>query len=77
MPPDPTSQVSPAALIYLGMGAMIAKIQLEGTNLRGKNWLEWLQYLVKAATVVLLWPLVLFLEKFEIWLKSTSEQETK
>ncbi len=77
MHPESISQGSPAALIYIGMGAMIARIQLDGFDMRGKKWLEWLQYLVRAASIVLLWPLVLFLEKFEIWLHSASEQETK
>ena len=70
------SQFSPAALIYIGMGAVIAKILFEVQHQPRKTWLEWLQFLVKAGSIVLLWPLVLFLEKFEIWLKS-SDQEKK
>ncbi|MEI7850158.1 MAG: hypothetical protein WCK35_30485 [Chloroflexota bacterium] len=76
MHPDLTSQFSPAALIYIGMGAMIAKILVENPVQHKKTWLEWLQFLVKAGSIVLLWPLVLFIEKFELWLKS-SEQEIK
>jgi hypothetical protein len=77
MPSETTSQISPAVLIYLGMGAVTAKILFESANVSGKKtWLEWLQFLVRAGSIVLLWPLVLFLEKFEIWLKST-EQEKK
>ncbi len=76
MHPDVTSQSSPAVLIYLGMGAVTAKIIFEGSTQAHRNWLEWLQFLVKAGSIVLLWPLVLFLEKFEIWLKTT-EQEKK
>lgn len=72
-----SAQFSPAVLIYLGMGAVTAKIIFEGSSMRGKKWLEWLQVLVKAGSIVLLWPLVLFLEKFDIWLKSSSEQEKK
>lgn len=72
---ETASQISPAVLIYIGMGAVVAKISFEGSA-RSKTWLEWLQFLVRAGSIVLLWPLVLFLEKFEIWLKS-SEQETK
>jgi hypothetical protein len=30
---------------------------------------------VDAARIVMLWPLVLFLEKFEAWLKSDSTDE--
>lgn len=76
MHPDLTSQFSPAALIYIGMGAVIAKILVENPSQNKKTWLEWLQFLVKAGSIVLLWPLVLFIEKFELWLKS-SEQEIK
>jgi hypothetical protein len=66
---------SPAVLIYLGMGATTARILLTETNLRGQTRLEWLQFLVKAGSIVLLWPLVLFLEKFESWLKSPEEEK--
>ena len=71
------SHVSPVALIYIGMGLLTARILLEGISMRGKPWLEWTQFMVRAASIVLLWPLVLFIEKLEIWLKSASEQETK
>ncbi len=66
--------ISPPVLVYLGMGLIIARILLAKTNLRHLTLLEWLQFLVKAGSTVLLWPLVLFMEKFEIWLKSTDEE---
>jgi len=69
--------ISAPALIYLGMGIMIARIQLDGVNTRGYNRLKWLQFLVDAARIVMLWPLVLFIEKFEAWLKSGSKDEVK
>ena len=74
---ETASNISAPALIYIGMGLMIARIQLEGTNTRGYSWLKWLQFLVDAARIVMLWPLVLFLEKFETWLKSDSKDEVK
>jgi hypothetical protein len=55
--------------IYLAMGAMIARILLDGTSTRGFHWLEWLQYIFDILRIVLLWPLVLFIEKVEAWLK--------
>ncbi|MFZ6027509.1 MAG: hypothetical protein ACOYYS_07310 [Chloroflexota bacterium] len=64
-----TGLFSPPALLYLGMGLVTARILLEGTRTRGLKWLEWLQLLIKAASITLLWPLVLFLERFEAWLK--------
>ena len=67
---------SPPTLIYIGMGLITARILLATTDLRALNWLAWMQFLVKAGSIVLLWPLVLFLEKFEVWLKS-SEKEQK
>lgn len=74
---ETASNISAPALIYLGMGIMIARIQLDGVNTRGYNWLKWLQFLVDAARIVMLWTLVLFIEKFEAWLKSDSGDEVK
>ena len=74
---ETASNISPPALIYLAMGIMIARIQLGDTNTRKFNWLQWLQFLVDAARIVMLWPLVLFIEKFEAWLKSDSSDEVK
>ena len=74
---ETTSNISSPVLIYLGMGLMIARIQLGDTNIRGFTWLQWLQFLVDAARIVMLWPLVLFIEKFEAWLKSDPSDEVK
>jgi hypothetical protein len=71
--PETTSNISPPVLIYIGMGLIIARIMLAKTNLRSLKWLEWLQFLVQAGSLVLLWPLFLFIEKFEVWLKSSEE----
>jgi hypothetical protein len=65
-----TGLFSPPALLYLGMGLVAARILLEGIQTRGLKWVEWLQLLVRAASITLLWPLVLFLERFEAWLKA-------
>ena len=72
-----TTNISPPALIYLGMGLVLARILLDGKSIRGFGWLQWLQYLVDAARIVMLWPLVLFIERFEAWLKSDSSDEVK
>jgi hypothetical protein len=64
---------SPPVLVYLGMGLMSARMVLENENLRGITWLQWLQFFVRAGSIVLLWPLVLFIEKFEHWVKSPGE----
>jgi hypothetical protein len=63
--------VSPPLLIYLGMGIVMARILLGGTKLHGLSWMGWLQLLVKAGSIVLLWPLVLFIEKLREWLESS------
>jgi hypothetical protein len=42
---------------------------------RGFNWLKWLQFLVDAGRIVMLWPLVLFIEKLEAWLKPAPTDE--
>jgi hypothetical protein len=72
---ETSSNVSAPALIYLGMGLILARILLEGTNTRGFTWLQWLQFLVDAARIVMLWPLVLFIEKFVTWLKAGSNDD--
>ena len=64
---ETTSNISQPALIYRGMGLMIARIQLEGVNTRGFTWWQWLQFLVDGARIVVIWPLVLLIEKFEAW----------
>lgn len=56
-------------LIYLGMGLVTARIMLDGTSTRGYHGLQWLQMIVNAASIVLLWPLVLFAEKISQWLQ--------
>jgi hypothetical protein len=58
------------ALVYLGMGFIVARIILDGKRTRGFTWLQWLQFLVDAARIVLLWPLVLLVEKVVTWLKT-------
>lgn len=70
-----TGIMSPPALVYLAIGLATARILLEGQSLRGLNWLEWLQFLVRAGSITLLWPLFLFLEKFEGWLHETPEDK--
>jgi hypothetical protein len=58
------------ALVYLGIGFIVARIVLDGKKTRGFTWLQWLQFLVDAARIVLLWPLVLLVEKVVAWLKT-------
>ena len=65
--------ISPPVLIYIGMGLVVARVQLDNTYLRGLKWLGWLQFLVKAGSIVLLWPLVLFIDKLQEWLNSSHE----
>jgi hypothetical protein len=57
-------------LIYLAMGAMIARIKLEKISTREFNRLQWLQYIFEILRITILWPLVLFIDQFEAWLKS-------
>ncbi len=66
---------SPPVLVYLGMGIMSARILLEGQTPRVWGFLVWAQYLVRAGSIVLLWPLALFLEKFEAWAKHSTGEE--
>lgn len=57
-------------LLYLSMGAIIARIYLEKTSTKGFKTFDWFQFIFEILRVVMLWPLVLFLEKFEKWLKT-------
>lgn len=55
--------------IYFAMGAVIARILLDGTSTKGYRPLQWLQLVFDISRIVILWPLVLFVEKVEEWLK--------
>ncbi len=72
--PTAASDISVPALLYIALGVILARIMLEGTQVRGFTFLQWVQFLIDAARIVLLWPLVLFLEKFEAWLKSSTDE---
>ncbi len=65
--------MTPPALVYLGVGLLLARILLDGTQTRGYTSLQWMQFLFNALRIILLWPLVLMIEKVVIWLKSGPE----
>lgn len=56
--------------IYLGMGAIVARVLLEKTDTHGYKSLQWAQFIFYILRIVVLWPLVLFLETFVGWLKT-------
>ena len=66
--------MEPPALLYVGMGALMARIMLDGTVTKQFSWLEWLRFLVRIASITLLWPLMLFVEKLQAWLGTSSEE---
>jgi len=55
--------------IYLAMGGMIARIHLDGTQTRGFSRMDWVRFIFDVIRIVFLWPMVLFIEKVEAWLK--------
>ena len=61
--------------LYIVMGLIIARIQLEKTNTHGYCWLQWMQFGVDVLRIVLLWPLVLFIEKSQSWLEKSAPSE--
>ena len=63
------------ALIYVGVGLLVARISLEGTSTRGYTWLQWIQLAVTASYTSLLWPLILLEEKVTAWLKAAPLEE--
>lgn len=63
--------------IYLVMGVIVTRIQLDKTDIHGYRWLQWLQLVLDVLRIVFMWPLVLFIEKSQSWLgTSTSTEET-
>ncbi|MBA3075259.1 MAG: hypothetical protein FP831_16775 [Anaerolineae bacterium] len=69
------SAFSTPLIIYIVMGIFITRIQLDQVNPRGYKWLQWMQFVVDVLKNVLLWPLVLFIEKSQQWLASTAPLE--
>jgi len=57
--------------IYMAMGAVITRIQLNDVNPKRFGWLQWLQFAVDVLRIVFLWPLVLFTDKLHGWLVSS------
>jgi len=56
--------------IYLAMGAVIARIILNGTQTQGYRPMDWIRLVFDISRIVILWPLVLFVEKIESWLNA-------
>lgn len=56
--------------IYLCMGAIIARVMLEKTITTGFSSMQWAQFVFDILRIVVLWPLVLFLNTFIGWLKT-------
>lgn len=72
---DVISAFSTPLFIYAVMGIFVTRIQLDRVNPKGYTWLQWLQFMVDVLKNVLLWPLVLFIEKSQQWLESTAPIE--
>ena len=69
------SAFSTPLFIYVVMGIIVTRIQLDQINPREYKWLQWMQFMVDVLKNVLLWPLVLFIEKSQQWLESTAPIE--
>mgnify|MGYP000904640192 CR=1 FL=1 len=63
--------------IYIVMGVVITRIQLNNVNPKNFGWLQWLQFAVDVLRIVFLWPLVLFTDKLHGWLVSSSGVEDR
>jgi len=61
--------------LYMVMGAIITRIQLDKTDTRGYRWLQWLQFGVEVLRIAFMWPLVLFIEKSKGWLEKSAPSE--
>jgi hypothetical protein len=71
------STISLPVLIYMGMGLVMARILVDKSKLDDPGWLCWLQFLVDAIRIVVLWPLVLFVEKLVSWLNPMTNEEAQ
>jgi hypothetical protein len=58
--------------IYIVMGAIITRIQLDKTDTHGYRWLQWMQFGVDVLRILFMWPLVLFIEKSQSWLGTSA-----
>lgn len=57
------------AWIYFAMGTVIARIMLDGAQTQGYRLMDWFHLVFDISRIIVLWPLVLFVEKIEGWLK--------
>ena len=71
------TNISLPVLIYMGMGLVLARILIDRSKLHGPDWLSWLQFLVDVLRIVLLWPLVLFVDKLVGWLDPSINKEAQ
>lgn len=53
--------------IYLAMGAVLARILLNNTQTQGYRLMDWLTLVFDISRIIVLWPLVLFVEKVGEW----------
>ncbi|MBA4384172.1 MAG: hypothetical protein C0410_05500 [Anaerolinea sp.] len=61
--------------LYIVMGIIITRIQLDKTSTREFRWLQWMQYGVDVLRIVFMWPLILFIEKSQSWLEKSASSE--
>lgn len=61
--------------LYIVMGIIITRIQLDKTDTHGYTWLQWLQLVVDILRILFMWPLVLFIEKSQSWLEKSAQGE--
>lgn len=61
--------------LYIVMGIIITRIQLDKTDTHGYTWLQWLQLVVDILRILFMWPLVLFIEKSQSWLEKSAPGE--
>ena len=71
------TNISLPVLIYMGMGLVLSRILVDRSKLHGPRWLIWLQFLVDVLRIVLLWPLVLFVDKLVGWLDPSVNKEVQ
>jgi hypothetical protein len=61
-------------LMYLAMGALTARVLLVGTGVEHRSGMDWLRLIFDILRIVILWPLVLVVDKVKEWSKTDRKE---
>ena len=61
--------LEPQYFVYIAIGIASAKMLMEKDQAKSAQFFGHIQFAVKASSIIILWPLVLFIDKFEDWIQ--------